>query len=102
MKFFIVLSLILSVFSLTFADESAGFFTDPAHPGKCVYEDVILSPGEEAKLPGQCARFSCGENSFATIQGCGVMLPPPGCHYGDFIDSSAPYSDCCEKELICS
>lgn len=39
-----------------------------AHPGKCVYDKLILSPGEEAKLPGMCGVISCGEGSFATIQ----------------------------------
>ncbi|XP_023308476.2 uncharacterized protein LOC111690255 [Lucilia cuprina] len=101
MKFLVFLFLILSVCSLTFAALSQGYFKDPAHPGKCVYQGLVLSAGEEGKIPGACARMLCGSNSFAEVQTCGVMVPPPGCHYGDYIDINAPYAKCCEKKMIC-
>ncbi|KAM7361533.1 uncharacterized protein ACRADG_012538 [Cochliomyia hominivorax] len=101
MKFLIVVLFILSVCAVSFASEAVGFFRDPAHPGKCVYENLILSPGEEAKIPNDCGRILCGDDGFATIQTCGVMGAPPGCKYTDYIDINAPYAECCERKLVC-
>ncbi|XP_065354347.1 uncharacterized protein LOC135948820 [Calliphora vicina] len=102
MKFLIVLAFILSVCSLSFAAVSVGYFRDPAHPGKCVYEKLVLSAGEEAKLPNRCARFICENDSFGSIQTCGVMAPPPGCKFTEYINIDAPYSECCAKKLVCA
>ncbi|TMW46342.1 hypothetical protein DOY81_008578, partial [Sarcophaga bullata] len=86
MKFLITIFFILSVSSVALASESVGYFKNSAYPGKCVYDGLILSPGEKAKLPNQCAQFLCGSGSFGTIQTCGVMMPPPGCKYTDYIE----------------
>ncbi|XP_065371805.1 uncharacterized protein LOC135963761 isoform X1 [Calliphora vicina] len=102
MKFLIILAFILSVCSLSFAAESIGFYKDPAHPGKCVLDNLVLSAGEEAKLPNDCALFICGNESFGTIQTCGVMVPPPGCKFTEYININAPYAECCEKKLVCA
>lgn len=29
------------------------------------------------------------------------MIPPDGCKYTDYIDINAPYSECCERKLVC-
>ncbi|XP_061389600.1 uncharacterized protein LOC133324776 [Musca vetustissima] len=95
---FVLLTFVVAVLSY----ESVGRFVDPAHPGKCVYKDLILSPGEEGKPKGECIRFMCNDSSgFATLQGCGVEAVAPPCKFGDFVDPDGPYAKCCERHIIC-
>ncbi|XP_013116911.1 uncharacterized protein LOC106094254 [Stomoxys calcitrans] len=100
MKLFIF-GLFFTLFSLALADEMVGFFKDPAHPGKCVYGGLVLSPGEEGKVKGECTRVLCGEDSFATVQGCGIQSVESPCEMGDYINLDAPYGECCKRHIIC-
>ncbi|XP_023308501.2 uncharacterized protein LOC111690278 [Lucilia cuprina] len=91
MKFLIFLALIVTVFS----EDYSGYFRDPDHPGKCVRDGIILSPGEVGKVPGECALMTCYDDGYATFQTCGVVLAPPGCNFPDYIDLDAPFGECC-------
>ncbi|XP_075144659.1 uncharacterized protein LOC142219661 [Haematobia irritans] len=100
---FLVIALFVTLIGATFAVESRGIFKDDAHPGKCVYKDMVLSPGEEGKVKGECERIICNkDNGFATLQGCGAESAPPNCKFGDYINVDAPYGDCCKRHIICS
>ncbi|XP_065354578.1 uncharacterized protein LOC135949048 [Calliphora vicina] len=101
MKYLVIFVFILNICSESFAAEYSGIFKDPAYPGKCVYENLVLAAGEEAKLPQECGVIFCENDSFATVQTCGVMIPPSGCKFTDFININDPYPECCEKKLVC-
>ncbi|XP_037806401.1 uncharacterized protein LOC119600313 [Lucilia sericata] len=97
MNFLIFLALSVTVFS----QDYSGDFKDPDHPGKCVRDGLILSPGEERKVPGECALMTCYDDGFATFKTCGTMVAPPGCQFGDYFDIDAPFGDCCEMTYSC-
>uniref|UniRef100_A0A0A1X579 Venom toxin OcyC11 n=1 Tax=Zeugodacus cucurbitae TaxID=28588 RepID=A0A0A1X579_ZEUCU len=80
-----------------------GNYHNDAHPGKCVISDtIILSPGEKAKSPKSCSEVRCGsEQGHATIYGCGAVVPPEGCKWGDHVNIDAPFQECCARHLIC-
>ncbi|XP_061389601.1 uncharacterized protein LOC133324777 [Musca vetustissima] len=102
MNAFTVVAVFLTLVVAVFGFESSGWYKDPAHPGKCVYKELILSPGEEGQPKGECVRFLCGDSSgFATLQGCGVEDVQPPCKLGDYIDPKGPYAKCCERHIIC-
>ncbi|XP_075161862.1 uncharacterized protein LOC142234579 [Haematobia irritans] len=89
-----IVSFVVALVSSVAGQESVGIFSDPAHPGKCVLGDVILSPGQEATLKGQCEIFMCGNaEGWATIQGCGVMSVQ-GCTMGDSLYPEESYPKC--------
>ncbi|KQS70997.1 uncharacterized protein LOC26526202 [Drosophila erecta] len=79
---------------------SQGVFKDPAHPGKCVLEGLVLENGQIARHPQRCERIICGENSVAEIQSCGAYGLPPGKKFGKFTDPKADYPVCCNREII--
>ncbi|XP_075144657.1 uncharacterized protein LOC142219659 [Haematobia irritans] len=102
MKFLICILFLVSLFHHGFCGVASGFFSDPGHPGKCVYKGLILSPGEEGKPKGECLKFKCGgTNGYGTIYTCGSEAPMPNCKFGDFINVDAPYTDCCKRHQIC-
>uniref|UniRef100_A0A1I8PUX8 Single domain-containing protein n=1 Tax=Stomoxys calcitrans TaxID=35570 RepID=A0A1I8PUX8_STOCA len=102
MKYLICLFL-LAIFAQSFGYVARGIFNDPKHPGKCVYEDLVLSPGEEGKPKGQCIRFMCrDDNGYGEIHGCGASAPMPNCEFGDYINLDAPYGECCRRHEICN
>ncbi|XP_073820444.1 uncharacterized protein [Musca autumnalis] len=96
-----IIALVFGLFSMTFSYEMSGFFKDAAHPGKCVYNELILSAGEEGYPKGECVRLLCGANSFGTIQGCGVESAEPPCKLGDYKNPNGRYPECCERHVIC-
>ncbi|XP_073820445.1 uncharacterized protein [Musca autumnalis] len=99
---FLIFVLFLSLLGIALGSQAAGFFADPEHPGKCVYKDLVLSPGEEGTPKGECSRFVCNmESGFAKFHGCGAQSVEPPCKLGDFIDAKAPYPKCCEKYVVC-
>ncbi|XP_013114432.1 uncharacterized protein LOC106092198 [Stomoxys calcitrans] len=100
---FLLATLLVALFAASgLASELLGLFADPANPGKCVYDDLILSPGEEGDIKGECSLLLCSnELGLGKIQGCGIESVEEPCTMGDFIDSSAPYPDCCKQEIIC-
>ncbi|XP_065371807.1 uncharacterized protein LOC135963761 isoform X3 [Calliphora vicina] len=102
MKFLLLLAFILSVCSLSCALVTLKLFKDPAHPGKCVYDNYVLSVGEKAKLHNDCALIVCGRESFGVIQTCDPMDPPPGCKFTEYINIHAPFGECCAKKLVCA
>lgn len=95
-----------------------GVFKDPAHPGKCVLEGLVLEKGQSARHPQRCERIICGENSAAEIQSyvcflqlyilyyirtyfrCGAYGLPPGKKFGKYTNPNADYPDCCNREII--
>ncbi|KAM7360658.1 uncharacterized protein ACRADG_006721 isoform 2-T2 [Cochliomyia hominivorax] len=101
MKFLLIINIILGLICLNRAAEMSGFFKDPKHPGKCVVDGIIMSPGEEVLNPkGECSRVFCGEESYAVIQTCGVFVPPKGYKLGEPIEPNAPYPKCCKSHFI--
>jgi len=49
------------------ASQYRGKFEDPAHPGKCVVEGLVLEAGQIGRHPKECARVDCREDSEAQI-----------------------------------
>ncbi|XP_011212782.2 uncharacterized protein LOC105232700 [Bactrocera dorsalis] len=96
---------------------SERYFKDPAHPGKCVVKDKVVSPGQSIKHPVMaCAQFTCDNaQGLATIETCDPVsaLPSPlsmikydprdkpTCSWGDFINTNAPYPECCKRHFSC-
>ncbi|KAM7342341.1 uncharacterized protein ACRADG_009803 isoform 2-T2 [Cochliomyia hominivorax] len=100
MKFLILTHLI---FALVIASQAAihrGLYQDPAHPGKCVMDGKILSPGEHDQNPEGCGRRICGSGSMVEFHSCSVEVPPIGYKLGDPIMPTEPYPDCCRKAFI--
>ncbi|KAM7343556.1 uncharacterized protein ACRADG_010550 [Cochliomyia hominivorax] len=86
----------------SYADLTIGKFEDPSHPGQCVVQQLVLSPGTVAKHPDLCAKITCHDNSKASIVTCAAMVPPPGCTVGPAVDPESNYPNCCRKKIICS
>ncbi|XP_018790009.1 PREDICTED: uncharacterized protein LOC108969627 [Bactrocera latifrons] len=96
---------------------SERYFKDPAHPGKCVIKEKVVSPGQSIKHPVMaCAQFTCDNaQGLATIETCDPVsaLPSPfsmikydprdkpTCSWGDFINTNAPYPECCKRHISC-
>ncbi|XP_039493823.1 uncharacterized protein LOC120453263 [Drosophila santomea] len=79
---------------------SRGVFKDPAHPGKCVLEGLVLEKGQIARHPQRCEQIICEENSAVQIQSCGAYGLPPGKKFGKYTAPNADYPACCEREII--
>ncbi|XP_073820454.1 uncharacterized protein [Musca autumnalis] len=90
--------------ALLFALLIAGSYSsDPEHPGKCVYEDLILSPGEDGQPKGKCERIMCGEDLVGEVVSCDQILmePVPPCWWGEEANPGVEFPACCGKKLIC-
>ncbi|XP_013116914.2 uncharacterized protein LOC106094258 [Stomoxys calcitrans] len=73
------------------------------HPGKCVYSDLVLLPGEHGKPAGKCEQFHCEAGFKGRIEPCDyrfIILEPP-CWWGEIEDHSKPYPECCMRKVIC-
>ncbi|XP_059219396.1 uncharacterized protein LOC106094261 [Stomoxys calcitrans] len=74
------------------------------HLGKCVYLDLILSPGEHAKPATKCERFHCEEGLKGRVEPCDyslIILEPP-CWWSDELeDPNQPFPQCCMRKVIC-
>ncbi|KAH8298015.1 hypothetical protein KR018_004400 [Drosophila ironensis] len=79
---------------------SHGNFADPAHPGKCVVEGLVLSPGQTARHPKNCQRIICGQDGATTFHSCGVYGLPANKKFGKYKAPNANYPACCEREII--
>ncbi|XP_017116494.1 uncharacterized protein LOC108138664 [Drosophila elegans] len=79
---------------------SRGIYKDPAHPGKCVLEGLILEAGQSARNPKRCERILCGENSTVERHTCGIYGLAPGQQFGKYKAPNADYPACCEREII--
>ncbi|XP_043063850.1 uncharacterized protein LOC108101257 [Drosophila ficusphila] len=77
-----------------------GVFKDPAHPGKCVVDGLILEKGQGARHPKRCERVVCEDNSNAQIQSCGSVGLLPGQKFGEYISPNGDYPACCERKII--
>uniref|UniRef100_A0A1I8NAZ2 Single domain-containing protein n=2 Tax=Musca domestica TaxID=7370 RepID=A0A1I8NAZ2_MUSDO len=97
----LVIALVLAFCTTAFSYEMSGFFKEDAHPGKCVYKDLILSAGEEGYPKSECVRLLCGDNSFGTIQGCGTQAAAPPCKLGDYVNRDGKYPECCKRHVVC-
>ncbi|XP_061396178.1 uncharacterized protein LOC133331819 [Musca vetustissima] len=73
------------------------------HPGKCVYKDLILSPGEVGLPKGECQRFTCQEKLTGKIRTCDDIkfIVEPPCRAGDFENNGLPYPQCCMRKVVC-
>ncbi|KAM7360657.1 uncharacterized protein ACRADG_006721 isoform 1-T1 [Cochliomyia hominivorax] len=101
MKLLFFINLIFTFLFLHEAAVSRGVHKDPDHPGKCVINDIIMSPGEIVLNPfNKCRRMICGANSWVVIHTCGAILPPKGYKLGEPLDATAPYPKCCERHYI--
>ncbi|KAI8127334.1 uncharacterized protein LOC111687592 [Lucilia cuprina] len=100
MKFLLFINIICVLVVANRAAMARGIFKDPEHPGKCVVEGLILSPGETAKYPHGCAIMTCYDDGLVIFYGCGSMQPPPGYVMGGLSNPSAPYPKCCRRPLI--
>uniref|UniRef100_W8BVI1 Single domain-containing protein n=1 Tax=Ceratitis capitata TaxID=7213 RepID=W8BVI1_CERCA len=100
---FAVLLLCIGNGSLADAWVARGNYYNAAHPGKCVISDtIIISPGESVKSPTSCSQIHCAnEKGDARIVGCGAILPPDGCKWGEHVNRNAPFKECCARHLIC-
>ncbi|KAM7350387.1 uncharacterized protein ACRADG_008991 [Cochliomyia hominivorax] len=65
-------ALIVAAICLTQAAITQKYFRDSNHPGKCVVEGKVLSPGEKIKHPTlECAEVTCDNSiGLATIETC--------------------------------
>ncbi|BFF95456.1 uncharacterized protein DMAD_12856 [Drosophila madeirensis] len=97
---FLLLAAVLLLGTQSEAAVSRGIFKDPAHPGKCVVDGLVLNDGESKRHPKMCARVVCGKNSEGQIQTCGVVGLPPGKKFGKYTAPNADYPDCCDREII--
>ncbi|XP_023298476.2 uncharacterized protein LOC111680989 [Lucilia cuprina] len=98
MKLFLIIGLICGLIIANKAAVMQGNYADPKHPGKCVYHDMILSPGEHPY--SKCGRMLCGETGWIVFHTCGAILPPDGHKLGKPIYPDAKYPKCCEKHYI--
>ncbi|XP_022226594.2 uncharacterized protein LOC111076874 [Drosophila obscura] len=97
---FLLIAAVLLVAIETEAAVSRGIFKDPAHPGKCVVDGLVLNDGQSARHPKMCARVVCGKNSEGQIQTCGVVGLLPGQKFGKYKAPNADYPDCCDREIL--
>ncbi|XP_073820449.1 uncharacterized protein [Musca autumnalis] len=94
--------IIITLLGVGLCYQSVGVFGDPAHPDKCVYKNLVLSPGEKVQPKGECLQFTCNDSTgFGTIIGCSVKAVTEPCKLGDYVDHEGPYPDCCEQKIEC-
>ncbi|KPU74423.1 uncharacterized protein Dana_GF26392 [Drosophila ananassae] len=74
MRLAVGISLVFAVFLLADSEAAvySGIFKDPAHPGKCVVEGLVLNSGQTARHPKKCERVHCGENGNVEFHTCGA------------------------------
>ncbi|KAM7350566.1 uncharacterized protein ACRADG_009125 [Cochliomyia hominivorax] len=94
------------------------YFRNDKHPGKCVVDGKVLSPGQSIKHPTMdCAEITCDNSiGMATIETCDPISAlasplqklkdydrsnPPKCTWGDFKNTKAEYPKCCERHFTC-
>ncbi|XP_073823319.1 uncharacterized protein [Musca autumnalis] len=101
MKLFIT-AIVSTVFSAAFASVSSGIWADPAHPGKCVYKNLVLSPGDNGFPEGVCEHFFCFKSSgFGEIQDCAIQVAVEPCTLGELKLPDSHYPYCCERYVMC-
>ncbi|EDW39622.1 GL15427 [Drosophila persimilis] len=96
----LVIAALMLVGTQTEAAVSRGIFKDPAHPGKCVVDGLVLNDGQSARHPNMCARVVCGKNSEGQIQTCGVVGLQPKQKFGKYTAPNADYPECCNREIL--
>ncbi|XP_073820440.1 uncharacterized protein [Musca autumnalis] len=99
--FLIIFSIICSTFVVTTVVE----MTDPEHPGKCVYEGLILSDGQSVHPEGKCILVQCYANGgIGMIHTCMGEADMSRCFVRtrDYINPGALYPECCEEEMVCA
>ncbi|XP_046810634.1 uncharacterized protein LOC124420722 [Lucilia cuprina] len=99
---FIPLILVFCTISSGLAAAFYGFYGDSAHPGKCVINGLILSPGEVYYNQTKCEKTTCDEKTMVYFLSCGIYKPPIDCKLGDAKYPDAPYPDCCPRHEICN
>ncbi|XP_037934499.1 uncharacterized protein LOC119670087 [Teleopsis dalmanni] len=76
-------------------------YSDPKHPGKCVIEGHILSPGQKIQPLFECKEYACyDEDGLGDITGCGPVNVPSNCKMDDY-DYSQPHPKCCHRDVRC-
>uniref|UniRef100_A0A1I8NKQ4 Single domain-containing protein n=1 Tax=Musca domestica TaxID=7370 RepID=A0A1I8NKQ4_MUSDO len=101
MKFFGFIVFVI-IYCRGFAAVMEGKITDLDHPGKCVYEGLILSPGEDGYPKGQCMHVMCSTaDGSGTVHTCGSLGTSPPCYLGNYTNPTANYPECCFREVIC-
>ncbi|XP_016941098.3 uncharacterized protein [Drosophila suzukii] len=102
MRLVVVIFVVIAVLlvSKSQAAISRGVFKDPAHPGKCVIDGLVLEKGKSARNPKWCEQIFCEDNSMAQIHSCGAYGLPPGKKFGKYIAPNADYPACCDREII--
>uniref|UniRef100_A0A1I8NLK4 Single domain-containing protein n=1 Tax=Stomoxys calcitrans TaxID=35570 RepID=A0A1I8NLK4_STOCA len=103
MKLFIFAFILMALGAVTLAQEHLRYFKHLDHPGKCVFEDLVLSPGEEGQPRGSCLRLSCKQrDGLGSLKLCSPAQPAkPNCKVGGLINPSGVYPSCCERQVIC-
>ncbi|XP_073820439.1 uncharacterized protein [Musca autumnalis] len=99
--FLIIFSIICSTFAVTTVVKMA----DPEHPGKCVYEGLILSHTETGYPEGKCMHVQCYANDgIALIRTCMGEADMSRCFVRtrDYINPGALYPECCKEEMVCA
>ncbi|XP_017026155.1 uncharacterized protein [Drosophila kikkawai] len=86
--------------SATEAAVSRGNFKDPAHPGKCVVDGLVLNAGQQARHPKRCERILCWNNGDVEFHSCGAVGLPPNKKFGDYKTPNADYPACCDRYII--
>ncbi|XP_041675255.1 uncharacterized protein LOC108102610 [Drosophila eugracilis] len=100
----LTVTLLCILFSGCHSAEWEGVHYNPSHPNKCVInQELVLNPGVSIKDPThECRKIVCGHNGRVVFHSCGVSIPSPSCHYGDYLNPNLPYPECCRRELICN
>ncbi|KAH8328092.1 hypothetical protein KR067_003954 [Drosophila pandora] len=102
MRLAVGIFLAFAVFLLSGNDAAVyrGIFKDPAHPGKCVVEGLVLSSGQTARHPTKCERINCGSDGNVEFHSCGAYGLPPGKKFGKYSSPKSDYPACCDREII--
>ncbi|XP_034475309.1 uncharacterized protein LOC117782323 [Drosophila innubila] len=81
-----------------------GNFSNPAYPGKCVYNaDTILNEGQAITLKLKCEKIFCGPGGWLTLLGCGAKsVSGGGCYIGERKYPDAEYPECCINVVHCT
>ncbi|KNC21789.1 hypothetical protein FF38_03239, partial [Lucilia cuprina] len=89
-------------YNITNKDLENFIYVSSAHPGKCVINGLILSPGEVHYDQTKCEKTTCDEKTMVYFLSCGIYKPPNDCKLGDAKYPDAPYPDCCPRHEICN
>ncbi|XP_011294424.1 uncharacterized protein LOC101895966 [Musca domestica] len=90
-------------FELALGQQHLRYFKSYDHPGKCVFGDLVLSPGEEGQPKGSCLRLVCQQrDGLGTLKLCNNgSAVKPRCRLGALINPNGVYPACCERQVIC-